>query len=540
LSLGKQRKHNKSRNLTIYLVKSDYTKAEEIFENIHRLKKHEVKTEGKLIGELFICPSNPHLPTWTKLFEGSLDLNKLGSISSSTAAVLIMTVNKHVFALSFGFGKNLLKPGIWEERFGLLVTINSVDHIRSIDKRTFGSIPKHSREQASREVVPADFGIDIEQDILRAVTGPPSDTSLGARLTGIDALVANVKTDLNELPSLLSRYYEQFKQTTYKEKGFELIDYIAEVSNKLIITELDTSLVDLINSHKLNRIWMAVPEIVEWANVKGFRYGGAINEQYLDDISIGTFMEIVLKQRKLSIDILRSRKVHCLSNVSDTPFATWTVYQCIYAEIDRNNEVFMLNGGKWYKIDSKFANQLNKFIASIPVSGLRLPPYADKSEFHYNKRVCELYPKINALMDRKLIRLGARYSPIEFCDIYTRSKEIIHIKRYGGSSVLSHLFSQGVVSAELFHTEPSFRKKINDELPRLFKIRNPLSRPNTNDYKVIFGIISTEEGGLTLPFFSRITLRHAAKIIQAFGYQCAIVKIPVVPGPTQLKLLKET
>src|SRR2546425_6910223 len=39
-----------------------------------------------------------------------------------------------------------------------------------------------------------------------------------------------------------------------------------------------------------------------------------------------------------------------------------------------------------------------------------------------------------------LFRSG--YSRVEFCDLYTDSQDIIHIKRYGGSSVLSHLFAR--------------------------------------------------------------------------------------------------
>ena len=42
---------------------------------------------------------------------------------------------------------------------------------------------------------------------------------------------------------------------------------------------------------------------------------------------------------------------------------------------------------------------------------------------------------------------------IEFCDLYGRDKEIVNIKRYTGSSELSHLFQQGVVSGELFARE---------------------------------------------------------------------------------------
>ncbi len=51
-------------------------------------------------------------------------------------------------------------------------------------------------------------------------------------------------------------------------------------------------------------------------------------------------------------------------------------------------------------------------------------------------------------MDKKNIPYGGGYSRIEFCDLFSKSKQMIHVKRYGGSSVLSHLFNQGLVSGE--------------------------------------------------------------------------------------------
>ena len=74
--------------------------------------------------------------------------------------------------------------------------------------------------------------------------------------------------------------------------------------------------------------------------------------------------------------------------------------------------------------------------------------YAWKDEKEYNIAVCNEYPDRYCLMDRRNVYQGG--SPIEFCDIYSRDKQFIHVKKYNGSSVLSHLFFQGYVSAENF------------------------------------------------------------------------------------------
>jgi uncharacterized protein (TIGR04141 family) len=63
-----------------------------------------------------------------------------------------------------------------------------------------------------------------------------------------------------------------------------------------------------------------------------------------------------------------------------------------------------------------------------------------------------------APMDRKDIPHGGGPSRIEFCDRYSRSRAMIRTKRYHGSRVLSHLFAQGVVSAQAFLRSSELRK----------------------------------------------------------------------------------
>ena len=85
------------------------------------------------------------------------------------------------------------------------------------------------------------------------------------------------------------------------------------------------------------------------------------------------------------------------------------------------------------------------------------------------------------------------------------------MKHYGGSSVLSHLFSQGVVSGELFLADAEFRKKVNTKLSSSHKFGNPSNQPTAKDYHVIFAIISMSPKKLDLPFFSKVSLRNARR-----------------------------
>lgn len=127
---------------------------------------------------------------------------------SSPQAALAVAVDhggsERLFAIAIGLGRHLLKDGVVEERFGLKVVLNSVGpaSFRSIDKTALGSVPKHSREQMSREVTPSDFGIDIDQDLISSVTGKSRDDALGKVITGREALSISVRVDATNVEEL--------------------------------------------------------------------------------------------------------------------------------------------------------------------------------------------------------------------------------------------------------------------------------------------------------------------------------------------------
>ena len=128
-------------------------------------------------------------------------------------------------------------------------------------------------------------------------------------------------------------------------------------------------------------------------------------------------------------------------------------------------------------------------------------------------------------MDGKNISYGGGASRIEFCDLYTRSRVMIHVKRYGASSVLSHLFAQGLVSATLFLQDSDFRKAVNRRLPESHRLARPERRPTVQNYEVAFAIVSKSAGELQLPFFSKVNLRNAYQTLTGLGYDVTLTKI---------------
>jgi len=114
---------------------------------------------------------------------------------------------------------------------------------------------------------------------------------------------------------------------------------------------------------------------------------------------------------------------------------------------------------------------------------------------------------------------------IEFCDLSTADKSMIRIKRYGGSSVLSHLFAQGLISAETFRSVEGFRRKFEALLPRSQKLGAGVRDVVAPKYEVVFGIISMSPRPLNLPLFSQVNLRSAGRRLIDYGFRVRLLKI---------------
>lgn len=125
-------------------------------------------------------------------------------------------------------------------------------------------------------------------------------------------------------------------------------------------------------------------------------------------------------------------------------------------------------------------------------------------------------------MDKETIKIsGMGKSSIEVCDVFSSKNELIHVKKNGGSSYLSHLFNQASVSGEMLFDEV-FRKQINLKFGK--KIFN--DDFNSKNYTIIMGIITNKLGARpTIPFFSKVSIRYAVEGLERKGYKVKIANI---------------
>lgn len=516
--------NKKTHSLNILLLKTTILSYENALKDQGQVHCEEI--DNLTCKGVFCYKQNPSKPPkWLGLFSSELQV-EAHLFSSGAAAVFIVEANLRLFALCFGYGRYLLKDDCFEENFGLKVVLNSVnpEKIRSIDIQSLDAVPLMNRSQASVATEINDFGLDVEQDLIFAATGKSNNPSFGNQITGKDSFKLTIPASLSDFPLLLPQLLNAYSSSEYK-KHFAWVDNLSEVRDKAIIAELDIALTEKIAANDLQRTWLTIPEVVEWSDIAGFRYQKVTGDihQDIDWISYIAF----LAEKAASTEQFKKHYVLAISESSGQQTHAWSVFKCIYCELQYAGGEYCLNNGKWYRINSDFLSELDNAIANIPSSTINLPAYQGNDEGAYNQSVYDADPVNYALMDKQLINHGGGNSKIEFCDLYMLDKKMIHVKRYGGSSVLSHLFAQGAVAARLFLSDPKFREKLNEKLPVSHRLSDTLSKPNVSEYELIYAIATNNVQNPALPLFSKVNLRNSYNQLQMYGLKASIKYIQV-------------
>jgi len=521
---------------TIYLLREAIKRAEDGL--VDGTFAHEIREGESAYGTLYVKQTRPRSPKWAEMFDDYVERRLLGTVQSS-AAVFIVSVDGRLFALTFGQGRFLLNPDAYEERFGLVVTLNSIrsDALRSVDKRALVD-DQNSRVQTSQTAPALSFGVDIERDLVRGIVGRPTDLALGRRLAGADALTVTADVTVPTLRKLLRRYLKKFASKDY-QASFPWVDQVRQLNPRgQIATSLDAIMVEKMKAAwskngLIEGCWLAVPDIVDWDVVDGFKFTLARSEGVANDLHLPGLVQAYPDEEPTLVFL---RKHYAMSVDGDEqPVNRWPIYRCIHCEIEEDGKSFILSGGRWFEIDKDFVGGVEAAFASMPRYDQPLPVYNHANEDEYNKFVADGSGGSWCLMDKKMLRVGGVHDKVEFCDLYG-SKQLVHVKHYGSSSVLGHLFNQGLVSGELLKSHQSYVDLANAQLSRVHQLPvDPIGKKfaarDVSSYTVIFAIISqSEKPDIHLPFFAKVVLKSVNTRLMELGYgKVMLTKVPCDP-----------
>jgi len=505
------------------MIKNDFTNPEDIIEGYD----HIIHLED--IGTVYIRNSNISTPGWVNsFFAGRINTDSI--FTANARAVLLVEVpvaqngETKTFAITMGYGKNMLKDNVFEERFGLKVILNAIrpDSLRRINKLNIGGNQKLSNEQLPLKSGINDFGLDINRDLVSYIAGVSDEEDYAKGiLAGGDILTISAEVDITNIIDFLQKTYRKYSLATYRT-NFGWIDQIQDVKDTRLIDRLNMEIINLINAGS-NDIWMAVPEIINWSEIAGFKYCG---RTMFDDIYLDKVKES-FREPLASIDQLKTKRITAISSVDDTIRHNWGANRCLYGELFLDDKAYCINSGKWYRIDHDFVEQVNHEYNNTSIATIEFDDFTSEhnTENSYSMSFKDNYPNQYILMDARNINYGGGSSKIELCDILSRDKDLIHIKPYSGSSTLSHLFSQAAVSAELVLSDAELLVLANEKISEVAG-NNDFHIVDRRAIRVVFGIISKNHSDLPhLPFFSKVSFRHTKRRLEAFGFDVSIKTI---------------
>ncbi|MGY0557639.1 DUF6119 family protein [Lysobacter sp. A421] len=481
------------------------------------------------IGQIY---SNP--PGWRSFIaEGAGDVPE-EIFTGGAGAVIFVPVGTRKMAVCFGHVHLALDDEAFERQFGLKVTLNTVPrgNLRTLDLATPDAVTFQKRVQASKESDLQAFGVDMLRDLARVAGGRPRKSSFAKLVAGKDSLAITCDVDANTLQAKCAEILTAYKEKAY-QKEFAWVDNMRGVSEKDTVNELDGKLFQAINDLRDGgtvELHMAPPEIVSYTEGSELHYNGfGSHGTVFHSLSIEDYVSELERCGfdKGIVDIKEKHRIKAKSEGQDEFAEKWRVYDCFVFEANlgsgSSKTDYVLFAGEWYRVDKKFKARVEKFFDAIP----KVTIIGKTTCINEQKLIADIEATRTDLLkldQTKINPEGVRYANLEPCDFFSDKKEFIHLKDGHSSGPISHLWSQGVVSAEAFVSDADFRKKLRAKvrsMGRGFERLLPKSteRVVREDYRVVYGIMRKPyvDGTLGLPFFSKVSLQAAVERIQQFG-----------------------
>lgn len=522
-----------NRKFSVFLIKENIKDPAQILRG-KLITWHAPLREGlPFKGSVYFGGNPSNSPDWLSFLQDGVKAALPGIANQSTRAVLLVQVDERYFAFTFGYGRSLLEPCSYVRGFGVKCVLNTVrpDTLMSMDKTIFDEMTVHSRIQTSKGSGMQAFGLDPARDYVRAVTGIPTNGSLGRVISGADALHFSTEVMFDKLHDLCSLLYRAYRDNSYRTH-FDWYDNLQLVHDPAQVSSLESELIAAINSRDSNRFHLAPPEIIDWDKTGGFSftYKGRRNEL----LQLTDYFDHLGSRHLKSVQDLKRQRVFVWNAEHTETYARWSLYDCIVFETDTDNEKYVLTVGNWFRLDRDFVRSVSDYVRSIEDSTVALPSYrSGDKEGKYNEMVGETAGNMLCL-DRKLIVVHTHFDKVEVCDLLSSSGQLIHVKPWRSSSTLSQLFAQARISAELLRSSSEFRAEVREKIKSLdprFADVIPETNFDPGQFEVVLAIIDSDPRPLDerLPFFSKLNMMHAAKFLRMLGYRVSKLKVAETP-----------
>jgi uncharacterized protein (TIGR04141 family) len=534
-----------------YLLRQDLSDVEQALRPKFRatgktpLKRLSGSNSAPTAAVAFLGNPTENTPKWAK--ELDTQFPGLGNIRNrSNRFIIFLPADDRWFAVCFGYAAGALEWDAVDSNFGLRLAAR---RFRPDDVTEFRSrrIDASARTQSVQVPIGTDLrelGVELEGEFARRLAGRLETQGLedaidGAVVAG-DSIAFKAGTNLGAVQRILRQMLKDVTESAAREE-FQFVDSLEPLrSNESVSKELDrrlaaeilesdvSTVADLaLDTHVLE---FAPPDDIRMEEVEDVIVMNGDKESVMADFTLTSLREALH-------DVGVRRGVSYLTNVrlmaigadgeprsSMLPLRSWLVY-----EAGDTVARFVLTLGRWFRLQEAYTKKLNADLSKIAdvSAALALPTTsASENEGPYNKRTAASSSDF-LLMDTIGIATGDGVR-VESCDLLHRTGYLVHVKRYNGSQTLSHLFSQGAVSAELLNADSVMKDHfVSEVVARGPSFESAAKRaPEIVTYAI--ALRDSYHLPLGLPTFSKVNLRDFAKRLQRMKVKPTLARIRVI------------
>lgn len=570
---------------------SELSQVDEILRQMVVEERSELLDEYDYEGIHLVGAPSEKTPTWHDRAEKMTKKKLTKQTNKSTRALMIIKSAGRLFAIYYGHGRHMLIDGSTVKGFGRRLTLNLVDHrrLKSVDTNRIEERSLKTKRQSSRPGGKEAFAIETDYDLLRTVGGYPLPLPLEIEreeldellkeegeqdrrelisslylydekagkysvnedselkkleeaaevlkemgyeglvdyVEGCDSVSVNKKLPESELGSFLAGLYEAYCSDRYK-KRFDWVDNIVEIKDKMLVNNLNLLLLEDFNSRNSEKMHLAPPEVVDWREIEGVCYHYSEKGTLKGDLDIIDCWASKFSQKKVTFDRLKSQKLFVKYQSSPVFYKKWSILNCLVYETELDGKNYVLSAGSWYGVDKELSKVVKEYVSRIDDADITLPLCRHKEvEGDYNLKAAKEAGMI--LLDCKNIKCEGASSPIEPCDLLSAERQFIHVKKKHNSASLSHLISQGRISAEAFMGDIKFRRELRKKVKEQGGDESLISLDEVRreDYEIVFAIIDSSDKPLheSLPFFTLLNLKRTAEALINYGFKVSKYKI---------------
>ena len=517
---------------------------------------------------LFIFRDPPEVPEWAQ-YLAAITIRPPGvKARETTGAILLIKPDSRrrvIYAASWGSGRFRIRSDKLEPDWGLRCALNLISgeqagertwdpaRVRALRSKRVSQNTLIAEIQSSRKTTIDSFPFSTDIDQLRRITGTPINSNrFGTTISGGASIHVKRPDQAQHLVDLCKDIERVHTSKDY-QRHFGWIDNVSPVNDQKLVAKAYDEIVAALQSGDLQKLNLSPPTLVSWDNVDKFVYQwGHRKSDEIEDPSIDNFRDFLIKHDfldSLSADNLREGpKLHALDD-NNNKMDSWPVGKCLSGDFQIEKNAYILDDGSLLYVAADYLHDLNAFTNAITSSTLPfLDTQPNEREEHYNERIAN-HLRGAILLDQRTVIRPLAATPIEICDVATRVKQLIHVKRGTSSSSLSHLFAQGVVSAELLLMDPHFRGEVATLLAN--KSNNPDKKltgsgaSKISDFEwihgerfephaceVVYAIMTKRFSGMRkdeLPFFSKVNLRMRCNELRRMGFRYSLALIKAFP-----------